>query len=204
MHNKNSKTRRKLLFALTSGIVGASQLPKSWTKPVVNAVLLPAHAQTTDTDAGPTPTPPPALPTAFSGPIDFPGSNADSKNPANKLLSLFVSEAHAGLQPANSGQMCITIDSPGGSNFITSILLANVNGLTTVYEGNGSVSGGPSALNPSSGCTDIFGTPTIEVTNVTATGAEYTIAAGFVTTVSGTLPKGTGCPDTSVCMQSDN
>lgn len=43
--------RRKLLAAL--GITGASAyLPTSWTKPVVESVILPAHAQTTPSAPG--------------------------------------------------------------------------------------------------------------------------------------------------------
>ena len=42
-----SSTRRKLLKA--SGVAGiaAIVLPKSWTKPIMKAVVVPAHAQTT-------------------------------------------------------------------------------------------------------------------------------------------------------------
>src|SRR5690606_9791622 len=41
--------RRALLKALTlgTGAVGAAKLPTVWTKPVVDSVALPAHAQTT-------------------------------------------------------------------------------------------------------------------------------------------------------------
>ncbi len=43
-----SHSRRNLLRALSvGGVVGATQLPASWSKPVVDAVVLPAHAQTT-------------------------------------------------------------------------------------------------------------------------------------------------------------
>ena len=76
MSKKNSNTRRKLLIGLGSTIAGASQLPKSWSKPIVNSVILPAHAATSeDTDSSPTPTPPPPppLPTSFSGSITLPG-----------------------------------------------------------------------------------------------------------------------------------
>ena len=43
--------RRKLLktFTAGSGVVAAgSALPEAWVKPIVNQVVLPAHAQTTD------------------------------------------------------------------------------------------------------------------------------------------------------------
>ncbi len=41
--------RRKLLKALSlGGAAAATQLPAKWTKPIVESVSLPAHAQTTD------------------------------------------------------------------------------------------------------------------------------------------------------------
>ncbi len=40
-------SRRQVLLGLTAGIVGAFQLPATWTKPVIESVILPAHAQTT-------------------------------------------------------------------------------------------------------------------------------------------------------------
>ncbi len=41
--------RRELLKALTlgGGAVAATQLPSTWSKPVVDSVMIPAHAQTT-------------------------------------------------------------------------------------------------------------------------------------------------------------
>ncbi len=44
-------SRRKLLKSLTLGggaITTMSQLPSTWSKPVVDSVILPAHAQTTE------------------------------------------------------------------------------------------------------------------------------------------------------------
>jgi len=46
--NKPSPARRKLIKALAgvgAGTVAARQLPQDWTRPLVNHVLLPAHAQ---------------------------------------------------------------------------------------------------------------------------------------------------------------
>lgn len=40
IENKHSN-RRRLLFGIT---IGASQLPVKWTKPVINSIILPAHA----------------------------------------------------------------------------------------------------------------------------------------------------------------
>jgi len=46
---QKSRARRKLLLGATAVAGGAAALPTSWTKPVVDTVLLPAHAETTDT-----------------------------------------------------------------------------------------------------------------------------------------------------------
>ena len=112
MNNKNPNTRRKLLIGLGSTVVGASQLPKSWSKPIVNSVILPTHAQTTETDTSPTPTPPPPpppLPTSFSGTINLPGIAKNDQN--NNLFAILVPKAYAGEIGPTSGEMCITVDS---------------------------------------------------------------------------------------------
>ena len=63
------KALRKLLVG--GGIVGAStQLPDKWTKPLVDSVLVPAHAQTSVTPQ-PTPNPTPQ-PTALPQPSPVP------------------------------------------------------------------------------------------------------------------------------------
>ena len=54
MQNKTeTKVRRRALLGAisTAGVVGAAKLPGQWTRPVVDHVLLPAHAETTD-DSG--------------------------------------------------------------------------------------------------------------------------------------------------------
>jgi hypothetical protein len=46
---KSSESRRKLLKSIAAGsgaIVAGKSLPESWSRPVVDSVLLPAHAQT--------------------------------------------------------------------------------------------------------------------------------------------------------------
>ena len=47
--NKSSESRRKLLKSIAAGsgaIVAGKSLPESWSRPVVDSVMLPAHAQT--------------------------------------------------------------------------------------------------------------------------------------------------------------
>jgi len=43
--------RRRLIMATLAGIAAAQQLPKSWVRPVVTSLVLPAHAQLTRTPA---------------------------------------------------------------------------------------------------------------------------------------------------------
>ena len=46
---KSSESRRKLLKSIAAGsgaIVAGKNLPESWSRPVVDSVMLPAHAQT--------------------------------------------------------------------------------------------------------------------------------------------------------------
>jgi len=50
MKDKNSsESRRKLLKSIAAGsgaIVAGKSLPESWSRPVVDSVMLPAHAET--------------------------------------------------------------------------------------------------------------------------------------------------------------
>ena len=50
--------RRKMLAAV-AGIGLVSAMPREWSKPLVNTVLVPAHATTSPPDDGDTPPPPP-------------------------------------------------------------------------------------------------------------------------------------------------
>ena len=53
---KSSESRRKLLKSIAAGsgvIVAGKSLPESWSKPVVDSVMLPAHAQTSPAPPAP-------------------------------------------------------------------------------------------------------------------------------------------------------
>jgi hypothetical protein len=57
---KSNDSRRKLLKSIAAGsgaIVAGKSLPENWTKPVIDSVVLPAHA---NTSPEPPPPPPPA------------------------------------------------------------------------------------------------------------------------------------------------
>ena len=75
---KNASTdRRKLLVGLTGGVAGASQIPTQWTKPIIDSVLLPAHAQTSAT----TPAPTTAAPTTAAPTTQAPTTAAPCASP---------------------------------------------------------------------------------------------------------------------------
>ncbi len=75
---KTTDSRRKLLKSLAVGsgaVVAGKSLPESWSKPVINSVVLPAHAETTDgsgssggdqTTAAPTTTADPCAPENYT------------------------------------------------------------------------------------------------------------------------------------------
>ena len=53
---KSSESRRKLIKSIVTGsgaIIAGKSLPESWSRPVVDAVVLPAHAQTSPPQASP-------------------------------------------------------------------------------------------------------------------------------------------------------
>ena len=53
---KSSDSRRKLLKSIAAGsgaIVAGKSLPESWSRPVVDSVMLPAHAQTSPVEPPP-------------------------------------------------------------------------------------------------------------------------------------------------------
>jgi len=77
-NNKSNKSRRKLLKSLSAGggalVVGKS-LPESWSRPVVDSVMLSAHAQTSPGTPTPTPTPTPTTLTPLTFLLEADGSD---------------------------------------------------------------------------------------------------------------------------------
>jgi hypothetical protein len=95
--------RRRLVKALVgSGSILASgkMLPEQWTRPVVESVLLPAHAQATGVLSG-------VFTTQNRGAGPAPGS-------AGSILDFFIAPAAAGLEPCNAFQG-LTISVSGSS-----------------------------------------------------------------------------------------
>ncbi len=69
------ETRRKIIKGVIGTGLVSGALPNSWMKPVVNTVVLPAHAQTTETT---TPAPVATITATASGPILTQSINEDS------------------------------------------------------------------------------------------------------------------------------
>ncbi len=172
--------RRRALLGLAGGVVGATQLPATWTKPVVDSVLLPAHAQTT------------VVPTTtvfmqnfrgqFSVDINFGSIDQPQEGLYATILDTVIPKAHAGFR-MSPADMCIEVN---GTSFTATLLVNN----DILFTASGTVGGGPVTLTDVDGCTSV---PTeLTVNSASSAGADYTLS-GFYST-SGMLPAGSGCP----------
>lgn len=70
---RSAQSRRKVLKSIAVGggaVVTGKSLPNDWSKPVVESVLLPAHAETSEVEAAPPPPPPPAGSCSLGGTVE--------------------------------------------------------------------------------------------------------------------------------------
>ena len=106
---KSNDSRRKLLKSIAAGsgaVVAGKSLPESWTKPIVDSVMLPAHAETTNDNASA------AVLTNksfYTAPTYTDGS---LQEPSNPLFDALIPTAMAGTD-APLG-MLITLSEVGG------------------------------------------------------------------------------------------
>ena len=104
MTEKNSsENRRKLLksIAVASGaVIAGKDLPESWGRPVVDSVMLPAHAQT-------------------SNPLVFGGTSLRSSDASDFILDTLVPTANAGASLPGSDHGCATLLSNGDLEIYT-------------------------------------------------------------------------------------
>ena len=104
---KSSESRRKLLKTIAAGsgaIVAGKSLPESWSRPVVDSVMLPAHAQTS-------PAPPPAEEPTFGGAalsvvLNDMDNDSMLAQLTNEFADTFISPAHAGGGGGGSAAVC--------------------------------------------------------------------------------------------------
>jgi len=109
--NKN-ESRRKLLKSIAAGsgaIVAGKSLPESWSRPVVDSVMLPAHAQTS--------TAPPAPPAPSSGPFaggaTTNGTSLESESLLEELADTLVPEAKANGVDYQNPYVCVAPNEAG-------------------------------------------------------------------------------------------
>jgi len=90
--NKNSSSRRKILKSIAIGggaVVTAKSLPQQWTKPVLDQVMLPAHAEMSGVAAG-------TYVTGSPLSLNFNQKKPDFAEEQYALLDALISPAHAG------------------------------------------------------------------------------------------------------------
>ena len=115
---KSSESRRKLLKSIAAGsgaIVAGKNLPESWSRPVVDSVMLPAHAQTSPT--GPS--------GGSSGDIELTSiENLNDDSMFARLSDKFISSAHADdpCPETIRWTTCVTPPEPGGNAFIVQVM----------------------------------------------------------------------------------
>ena len=100
---KSSESRRKLLKSIAAGsgaIVAGKSLPESWSRPIVDSVMLPAHAQTS-------PVTPPAPLTCSSDPLTVVSNEPTGGIDRDAIAILFDGQTTCALQagdgPADIG-----------------------------------------------------------------------------------------------------
>jgi len=94
--NKSDKSRRKLLKSIAAGsgaIVAGKSLPDSWSRPVVDSVMLPAHAQTS---YGP-----------YAGAATTPGSALEPESIFAKAADSLIPQADASVYPTIEPYACV-------------------------------------------------------------------------------------------------
>lgn len=95
MSNQNRRKLLKSIAAGTGAVVAGKSLPENWTKPVVDSVILPTHAQTSMR--------------LFAGDGIVQASISDGSLGLASLASGLINAAHAGVEPGQArGTFCAT------------------------------------------------------------------------------------------------
>jgi hypothetical protein len=131
-------------------------LPEQWVRPVVDSVLLPAHAQAT------------IIKRDFAGPVTPESASGPGPSPMSKILDFLVPPAHATALPISTATLCVTVT---GSAFDATLLLSNVNGCG-IFTGNGTVNGGFANL---TGSSSVFTNVKLQVPDVSVASLSYNL-----------------------------
>jgi hypothetical protein len=107
---KSIESRRKLLKSIAAGggaIVAGKSLPESWSRPIVDSVMLPAHAQTSGGFAG------------AAGSVS--ASISQESNLFAILMDRMVEPAHASVEPTVTykAEVCVDDNGNGTANVKT-------------------------------------------------------------------------------------
>jgi hypothetical protein len=134
--DSRQQARRRLIKALAGagGIFAAGKtLPENWTQPVVDSVMLPAHAQATGVNRN------------YAGPVSAAAASGPGPAPSFKVLEVLIPAAHAGGGNAvATGTICVQVN---GSAYEVQVGL-NASNDCGIFSGNGKVAGGYIDLAP--------------------------------------------------------
>ncbi len=186
--NITTACRRILLKSIVSGfgaVVAGKSLPKSWSKPVVDSVMLPAHAETTGGSVKVLV----ETPTWYSDDFTFGGIQAQTLL-LEDALSVLVQDAQASCL-TTQGSMCV--DTRNAPAFKAQVLVTD-GFLEALYTGVGTIEGGAAKLSFTRGC-NWFGEVTIAVSTPGENGVDYTVTScGGFAVANDTAPPGQICP----------
>ena len=170
---KSDESRRKLLKSIAAGggaIVAGKSLPENWKRPVVDSVMLPAHAETSPTPTEPpTPTPTPTNTFVGTGPTPQSTGSLDFLDP-------FVESAHA---QQETYTICI-------------IFVAGLTEYTASYSTGGFVATFMGTINASTtpDCSSSGSNPSLIVNAPVAEEVDYTVNFAENFTAEGTATAG--------------
>ena len=137
-NNNSSENRRKLLKSIATGsgaIVAGKSLPESWSRPVVDSVILPTHAQTSGGASSS------SITLTSNGTI----TNVNTMAPVtdnmvaekNSFLDSLVPSAHAAVCAV--ADQCGRVDFTGGNSGV--LIVSNVGDSPFILDGSNAASG---------------------------------------------------------------
>jgi hypothetical protein len=180
---KSQESRRKLLKSIAAGsgaIVAGKSLPENWKRPVVDSVMLPAHAQTSP----PTSPPPTSPPPTCTLPQTIPSASVDCSQGVGfnefRYYAIRTANAPCGFQVIASStplpepyiEIVIRVDGQIGAD----IFIASNDSVTDDF------AGGTSSC-PDGTTSDVLPLP---IAAYDETSAEYTVT-GTITATAGTV-----------------
>lgn len=139
---KHGDSRRKLLKSIAAGsgaVVAGKSLPESWSKPIVDSVMLPAHAATTDDGTAPTECP--VCSGVYCADIAAHGSlieiTLDGNDVSVYINSIAYSGTGTGVTTCDGSSFSVSVDHVGGLvphvSHITGLIADDCSEVTGTY-----------------------------------------------------------------------